>query len=100
MCAYILLNTTAGIFPIFQDVIFEPGTTGPSSQFVQFTVPDDNVLGGDSIFNVQAEILQPEFGLFDLDGITRATDVGHVIDSIVFTVIDDDCKEVQNLATF
>ncbi len=90
MCVY-PFNTTAGISPTAQNVIFTAGTTGPSSQEVEFTVPNDNIPGGDSIFNVEARILQPASGLFDLDDITEATDVGQAIDSIVFTVVDDDC---------
>ncbi len=94
MCVYIPFNTTAGIMPIFQSLTFEAGTTSQnaeSSQTVNYTVPDDNTPGGDIIFNVQVTIEQPGFGLFDLDDITEATEVGQAIDSIVFTVVDDDC---------
>ncbi len=88
---YVLFNTTAGISPTSASLTFAQGTTAPSAQVVQFTVPNDNTPGGDNIFNVQARILQPGLGLFDLDDVTSPTDVGQAIDSVVFTVIDDDC---------
>ncbi len=93
MCVYIPFNTTAMIEPIFQSLLFAAGTSpgdAGSEQTVPYTVPDDNTPGGDSIFNVQATIQQPAFGLFDLDDITSPTDVGQAIDSIVFTVVEDD----------
>ncbi len=103
MCVYIPFNTTAGVTPIFESLTFSAGTSAPSMQFVNFIFPDNNVSnanGINTIFTVQATIQQGEVGLFDLDDSTFPMDVGQDIDSIVFTVIDDDCKEVQNFAVF